>query len=113
MKHCLPIGISLFLAACATDTPPEPMGPLMPAVETQPVNLPVPARCGAAEKLGPEPQYAATAEALRAVPHPGPWETLTDRQKLENWLHVTKLQTIEINQRAARQRDTIAVVSAC
>ena len=85
----------------------------MPSVVTQIVEVPVPVPCGAAAKLGPEPVYAANPGALRDLPHKAPWDTLTERQKLENWLHVTKLQTIEIDQRAFRQREAAAAYSAC
>lgn len=113
MRRCCFVVVALALAACATDMPPEPPGMPGPKVETQIVEIPIPTGCGAAAKLGPEPAYAATDAALKVVPHPDPVDRLTERQKLENWLYLTKLLTVDRLQRMLRDREKTAVLLAC
>lgn len=106
--------ISGFVAACAADMPVEPPGTAV-KVDTQIVKVPDATRCDGKQKLGPEPHYAATPGALRDMPH----KTLSDdkeqahRQLEENWLHVTKLLVIQIDQLFARLRNYAAAYDAC
>lgn len=114
MNKWISIVIPLFVAACAADMPVEPTGTGI-SVETQIVKAPDGKRCDGKEKLGPEPAYAATPSALRDVPH----KMLSDdkdaahRQKEENWLYVTKLLVIQIDQLARRLAAYIAAIEAC
>lgn len=52
--------VALFLTACGTTTPPEPV------IRTITVNVPVPVKC--APNIGPGPDYPDTDEALASVP---------------------------------------------
>jgi hypothetical protein len=105
---------SALVAACAADMPVEPPGTGV-KVETQIIKVPDGTRCDGKEKLGPEPTYAANPSAVRDVPH----KTLSEdkgvahRQKEENWLHVTKLMVVQIDQLFRRLAEYTAAYSAC
>jgi hypothetical protein len=64
-RRILCAALCLAAAACASNQ----VRPSEPIIKTVVVKVPVPEPCPALEKLGPEPAYPDTDEALRKAPN--------------------------------------------
>ena len=109
MKRLAPLA-ALFVLACQHEMP----RPLPPApVDVVKATLPLATRCGAAERIGPDPDYAATNEKIRDVPHKGALDALTDQQVIENLYYEVNILLLDRLQRIRRDFIKSQAIASC
>jgi hypothetical protein len=102
---------ALMLAGCQHGMPTREEPP--PPVLVVTAKVPLATRCGAAERIGPEPDYAATDAKILDVPHKGPIERLSDQQVIENLYYEVNILSLDRLQRIRRDFIKSQAIASC
>lgn len=103
----LAVSLVLALAACGT---PQMTPAAVPPVDIQHSTVTVHVECAAKNNLGPEPEYEASDEALKALPFP---MAMSEMEWIADWFYQTKLLTADRLQRIKRDKEKTSVLEGC